>query len=115
MTPGPRLAGLAASILVALAPFAAAFGDDDDDEAAKAALARGDARPVEELLRRVEANFPGRVLKVELEDEGNGEVTWIYEVKLLTSEGDVLELEYDARSLELIALEGRYRDSEDDD
>jgi uncharacterized membrane protein YkoI len=100
--------------LVALAPFTPAFGDDDDDKAAEAALARGAAKPVKDLLQRVEANFAGRVLKIELDDESDGEVTWIYEVKLLTPEGDVLELEYDAATLELIALAGRYRESEDD-
>ena len=114
MIPRRRVAGLAASFLVAFAPFAQTFGDRADDKAAEAALARGDARPVDDLLQRVRANFPGRVLKVELDDESDGEVTWIYEVKLLTPEGDVLELEYDAATLELIALEGRYRDSEDD-
>jgi uncharacterized membrane protein YkoI len=114
VTPRRRLAALAASVLVALLPWAEALGHDEH-EAAKAALARGDARPVEELLQRVEANFAGRVLKIELDDEDDDEVSWIYEVKLLTPEGDVLELEYDAATLELIALEGRYRKHEDDD
>ena len=113
MTSGRGLAGFAALILIALAPFVPAFGHGD--EAAKAALARGDARPVEELLQRVESNFAGRVLKIELEREDEGEAPWVYEVKLLTSDGDVLELEYDAATLELIALEGRYREHEDDD
>jgi hypothetical protein len=36
-------------------------------------------------------------------------------VKLLTPDGSVLELDYDAATLELIALEGRYREHEDDD
>ncbi len=36
-------------------------------------------------------------------------------MKLLTPQGDVLELAYDAASLELIRLEGRYRENEDDD
>jgi uncharacterized membrane protein YkoI len=84
MIPRRRLAGLAAALLVAIAPFAPAFGDDDDDETAEAALARGDARPLEDLLQRVQASFRGRVLKIELDSEGDDEVTWIYEVKLLT-------------------------------
>ena len=114
MMPRRRLAVLAASILVALAPLADAFGDDGH-EAAEAALARGDARPVDDLLQRVRANFTGRVLKIELEREDEGEALWIYDVKLLTPDGNVLELDYDAATLELIALEGRYREHEDDD
>jgi uncharacterized membrane protein YkoI len=114
MNPRRRLAGLAASLLVALAPSAEAFGDEEH-EAAEAALARGDARPVDDLLQRVRANFGGSVLKIELEHEDEGGAPWVYEVKLLTSEGDVLELEYDAATLELIVLQGRYREHEDDD
>lgn len=115
MTPRRRLAALTAAVLVALAPFTGASGDDGEEEAAEAALARGDARPVGDLLQRVRSKFTGSVLKVELEHEDEGEVFWIYEVKLLTPQGDVLELAYDASTLELIGLEGRYREDKDND
>ncbi len=110
--------GLAASLVCALlaaAPLEQAWGDDDDEEAAEAALARGDARPVHELLQRVNSKFAGRVLKIELEHEDDGDMFWVYEVKLLTPQGDILELAYDAATLELITLEGRYRENEGDD
>ena len=55
------------------------------------------------------------MLKIELEHEDEGGVPWVYEVKLLTPQGDVLELAYDAATLELIGLEGRYRENEGDD
>jgi uncharacterized membrane protein YkoI len=101
--------------VLAAAPLAQAWGDDDEEKGAEAALARGDARPVHELLEQIRSKFAGSVLKVELEHEGEGDAPWIYEVKLLTPEGDVLELAYDAATLELIGLEGRYREHEDDD
>jgi uncharacterized membrane protein YkoI len=111
--PGRRLAALLVCTLLAAAPLSPAWGDQDE-EAAEAALARGDARPVRELLERVGSEFPGRVLKIELEHEDDDAAAWVYEVKLLTRQGDVLELEYDAGTLELIGLEGRYREHEDD-
>lgn len=43
-----------------------------------------------------------------------GEGLWVHRVKLLTPQGDVLELAYDAATLELLGLEGRYREDEDD-
>jgi uncharacterized membrane protein YkoI len=110
-----RLAALLLCALIAGAPLAQAWADDEDEKAAEAALARGDARPVHELLQRVRSKFAGSVLKVELEHEDDGDALWVYEVKLLTLEGDVLELAYDAATLELIGLEGRYREHEDDD
>lgn len=109
---GLLVAGLLGAWLAAVA-LAPAWGDDDE-EAAEAALARGEARPVRELLERVAGEFPGSVLKIELEDEDDGGITWVYEVKLLTPRGDVLELEYDAGSLELLEVEGRHREDEDD-
>jgi uncharacterized membrane protein YkoI len=107
------------AVVVTGAIFAALFlapvWADDHKEAAEAALSRGEARPLEELLQRVRSRFAGSVLKIELEHEDDGDVPWLYEVKLLTPEGDVLELEYDAGTLELLGLEGRYREHEDDD
>lgn len=87
---------------------------DDDKEAAEAALNRGEVLPLEQLMQRVRSRFAGSVLKIELEHEDDGEAPWRYEVKLLTPEGDVLELEYDAGTLELLGLEGRYREHDDD-
>jgi uncharacterized membrane protein YkoI len=110
-----RLATVLVWALIAGAPMALAWADDDEEEAAEAALARGDARPVHELLQQVRSKFAGSVLKVELEHEDVGDAPWVYEVKLLTPGGDVLEVAYDAATLELIGLEGRYREDEDDD
>lgn len=115
MIRGRRLAAVVVCASLAAASLAPALGDDDEEEAAEAALARGEARPVRELLERVGSRFSGSVLKIELEHEDEGGVPWVYEVKLLTPSGDVLELEYDADTLELIELEGRYRENEDED
>jgi uncharacterized membrane protein YkoI len=110
-----RLAAILLCALIAGAPLAQPWADDDDEKAAEAALARGEARSVQELLQRVRSKFAGSVLKIELEHEDEGDAPWVYEVKLLTPQGDVLELAYDAATLELIGLEGRYREHEDDD
>jgi uncharacterized membrane protein YkoI len=110
-----RLAVAVTGAVLAALSMAPVSADDDDKEAAEAALRRGEARPLEDLLQRVRSEFAGSVLKIELEHEDDGEVPWLYEVKLLTPEGDVLELEYDAGTLELLGLEGRYREREDDD
>lgn len=60
--------------------------------------------PVPKLLARVEQTFPGRVLKVKLEE--NAPPT--YEVKLLGDDGKVLILYYDAVTLTLERIQGRY-------
>jgi uncharacterized membrane protein YkoI len=109
-----RLAAILLCAFIVGAPLAQSRADEEEEKAAEAALARGDARPVHELLQRVGSKFAGSVLKIELEHEDEGDAPWVYEVKLLTPQGDVLELAYDAATLELIGLEGRYREHEDD-
>lgn len=57
-------------------------------------------------LAEVRRAYPGRVLKVELESEDDAVARWVYEVKVLTSDGHVLEVELDAVSLQLLGVEG---------
>ena len=81
------------------------FADSDE-----AGPPPADVQPLDRLLARLRAEFPGRVLKVELEYEDDDGAGWIYEIKLLTPQGHVLKLDYDARTLELRELKGRTRE-----
>jgi uncharacterized membrane protein YkoI len=83
---------LAATVCVGAAP-------PRDHERARAAQSRGEFVPLEVILADAEKRQPGRVLDVEL--EGDDE----YEIEILRADGVVVELEYDARSGELIEVE----------
>lgn len=73
---------------------------DDDHERARAALRAGEVLPLATLLERLQRSHPGRVLEVELErDDGR----WVYEVKLLQADGQLLKLALDARNGELLS------------
>ena len=64
--------------------------------------------PLRSLLAHVHESYSGQVLEVELEREEYGQSgIWIYEVKLLAEKGNVLKLEYDATTLELLKIKGR--------
>ena len=81
---------------------------DDDRHVVERAIESGEVESLQRLLARIRQDFDGRVLKVELERENYaGRLRWIYEAKILTDSGDVLELEYDAQALELLEVEGR--------
>jgi uncharacterized membrane protein YkoI len=57
------------------------------------------------LLALVQKKYPGQILEVELEQEEYGDKDiWIYEIKMLTRRGRVIELEYDAATLELLDI-----------
>ncbi|KIX18848.1 MULTISPECIES: PepSY domain-containing protein [Paracoccus] len=77
-----------------------------DYETARQAVDRGDMLPLEQILARIEARHPGRIVEVELEDEDG---LWLYEIEVLTPEGRLIEIELDARTGAILGYE------EDDD
>ena len=86
------------------------WADDDDHAKAPPNLAA-----LDDVLTAVQSSHPGRILKIELESEDDGPAAWVYEVKLLTRAGHVLEVKLDAVSLEVVGVEGgRFRESGDD-
>ena len=75
-----------------------------DHEIARQALSAGEILPLRTVLQRLEQTYPGEVLEVELEQESG---RWIYEVKLLGSDGSVSKLMVNARDASLIEIKGR--------
>lgn len=106
----PRIAALIAVALAFAIAGGVALADDDDrgddrheHDRARRALEAGEILPLRMLLDRAEDRQPGRLLEVELEDE-HGRI--VYEFKILTPEGRVLELYYDARTGDHLKTEG---------
>ena len=96
-------AALAFTLLLGLcAPVVARDGMKDDHERARAAVQAGEILPLTVLLERLQRTYPGQVLELELEREDG---RWIYEVRLLQPNGQLLRLELDARTAQV--LEGR--------
>jgi uncharacterized membrane protein YkoI len=92
---------LAATLLfLGVAPSIA----DDDHDRARRALEAGEIMPLRAVIERVEADYPGQIIEVELErDDGS----WLYEIKLLRSGGALVKLKIDARDGTLIGIKGR--------
>lgn len=86
---------LAALVLLALPLGGWADGPrEHDHDRARAALKAGEVLPLADILTRVARTHPGQVLEVELERD-NG--MWMYELKLLQSDGLLVKLKVDAR------------------
>jgi len=82
--------------------------DEEDQKRARAAMLRGEVEPLPQALSVVEKAYPGDVIEVELEQEdifGDGPVL-IYEIKLVTDEGAVLNVRVHAKTLEILTVEG---------
>jgi uncharacterized membrane protein YkoI len=99
----PVLVGLLGLVL-AQAP---ATGSDGprvlDQDRARSARALDQVLPLIEILKIVERDFHGRVIEVELEMEG-GQL--VYEIELLLRDGRLIEVEFDARTAELLKVKG---------
>jgi uncharacterized membrane protein YkoI len=97
----PRFVPLRATVLVlaALCSAGAFARDRGDHERAREAVVAGQILPLRTVLERLEREQAGQVLEIELEPDGG---RWIYEVKLLQADGQLLRLEVDAGTGEVI-------------
>ncbi|EDM84602.1 PepSY domain-containing protein [Limnobacter sp. MED105] len=82
----------------ALSPFAHA----DDDKRIRQLQRSGEILSLEQIFDRARKVKPGRIVDVDL-DKDNGR--YLYEIELLESSGKVWEMEFDARTGELLQLE----------
>ena len=101
-----RLALLAVPVVLACA--AAVMADDDDHARAKAAREAGEIVSLQAVLDRVQAEFIGSPVEIELDDDDG---RWVYKVKLLAPDGAIVRLEYDARDARLLRAKGRGADA----
>jgi uncharacterized membrane protein YkoI len=98
--------------LALLATFAVAGNGisvaGDDHDRARQALEAGEVLPLRTILERVERDYPGQVIDVELEQgHGPGRGRWIYEVKILRPGGALVKLKVDARDGRVLAHKAR--------
>ncbi|MBU2899109.1 PepSY domain-containing protein [Vibrio hepatarius] len=75
--------------------------EEDQDEVYDA-VRQGYIRPFSELYAAVEKDLHGRIIKVELDEDDD---IWIYELKL-NYNNNIIKVEYNAQTLEMILIEG---------
>jgi hypothetical protein len=95
---------LTALLLAGLVLPAARADERRDHERARAAVQAGQVLPLPTFLERLQRSHPGQVLELELEhDDGR----WIYEVKLLQADGQLLKLEVDAATGQVLQVKAQ--------
>lgn len=75
-----------------------------DQEEARAAVEAGEVLPLNDILRQIRPDFPGRILDAELDQRGHGK--WVYKIKMLKKNGRVIELLVDGRSGKVLRSKG---------
>ncbi|MFP8781218.1 PepSY domain-containing protein [Hydrogenophaga sp. RWCD_12] len=83
----------------ALLMTTASARDRGDHERAREAVMSGQILPLSTVLQKLEREHAGQVLEIELEPSAD---RWVYEVKLLQTGGQLLRLEVDATTGEVI-------------
>ena len=97
--------GVVGMVIAALSVCpAVAGGDEHDHDRARAALERGEVLPLRAILDKVEREYPGKVVDVELERERE---RWIYEIRLLRDRGALVRLDVDARDGTVLGVRAR--------
>ena len=92
------VAALAVSLRMAHA------NDDDDWRSLHRQVEAGQIKPLSEILDALARDWHGDVIDVDIEDD-DGET--LYEIELLGPQGQVVEFEIDARTGEVLEIEGR--------
>jgi uncharacterized membrane protein YkoI len=91
-----------AALLLALLLAGPAWADDHDD--VRRAVQAGEILPLSVILDTVNAEYSGELIEAELERRHGRPV---YEIKLLTKDGTLLKLYYDARDATRLPGRGR--------
>lgn len=93
-------------VAVGALPFAQVACADDDDEWRRLhhEVKAGRIKPLSEILDSLARDWRGDVIDVDIEKD-DGEI--LYEIELLGPEGQVVEFEINARTGEVLEIEGR--------
>lgn len=75
---------------------------DDDHLEARRLVESGEVLPLQSILDKYRADYPGRVIEVELEKKHD---QIIYEIEIVDDRGEVRELYINARNGELLKVE----------
>lgn len=78
------------------------YADSNDHIRAKELLDGGNILSLEIILQKARDQYPGKILEIELEKKNN---QLVYEIELLTTNGKVLELLFNAKTGHLISTE----------
>lgn len=87
---------------LALAMMNGTRADDDDHDFARRALEQGRALPLADIIAKIRPQVPGKVIEVEL-DHDDGAL--VYDLKVLSSQGRLQEIEVEAATGKILKIE----------
>lgn len=81
---------------------------EEDLDVVTAAVKAQEIRPFIDLLAIIKRDFNGQVIKVELEkdDDYSDDDIWIYELKILDANRNIVKADFNAKTFRLLAIKG---------
>ncbi len=85
---------------------------ESEQDRAKAAVRSGQVRPFPQILSAVQSRYRGRLSDARLEERRRGgSSAWIYHVKWLTPQSNLLAITVDGRTGRILGVSGRGADA----
>jgi uncharacterized membrane protein YkoI len=84
-------------------------GQSDQDRA-RSAVEQGQIKPLDVILSSVRQQVPGRVVRVDLRGGNGGQRPYVYDVRVLSPQGNIKAVEVDARTAQILSVRGQDAD-----
>jgi hypothetical protein len=104
MTPRLRPITLLLALMGSLAISPGLLARGGDHDRARDALEAGEILPLRTIIEKLERDYPGQIIEVELDHEHD---QWVYEITLLRDNGALVKLKLDAGDGTLLGIKGR--------
>ena len=93
-----KTAAIGLVLAAVMAPLGAGKADPRDHDAVRLAVARGEIRPLADILAAVREKLPGNIAGVEVERKAG---RWLYEFRVVDGNGRLFEVYVDAQSAQI--------------
>ena len=81
-------------------------GESDQDRA-RSAVEKGQIKPLDQILSSVRRHVPGRVVRVDLHGGNGGHRPYVYDVRVMSPQGNISAVEVDARTAKILSVRGK--------
>ena len=79
------------------------LGESDHEKAIRA-VNEGEILPLDEILNKVQNNFTGRIISINLKDNEKGLFGWVYDIMIIDIENNVKQLRVDAGTSTILSV-----------
>jgi uncharacterized iron-regulated membrane protein len=94
---------------------APALAGQSDQDRARSAVEKGQIKPLDQILSSVRQHVPGRVVRVDLRGGNGGQRPYVYDVRVMSPQGNIRAVEVDARTAQILSVRGQDADDRDHD